>query len=50
LVLLAYGLAAVHGWGMVLLAFTTLAFLVALEIETRGGGCAAPSSLPSARA
>jgi len=36
LVVLAYGLAAVHGWGMVLLAFTILAFLVALEIETEG--------------
>ena len=36
LVLIAYGLAAVQGWGLILLAFTTLAFLVALEIETEG--------------
>jgi hypothetical protein len=36
MVLLAYGLAAVQGWGMILLAFTTLAFLVALEVETEG--------------
>jgi hypothetical protein len=36
LVVLAYGLAAAQGWGMILLAFTTLAFLVALEIETEG--------------
>jgi hypothetical protein len=36
LVLLAYGLAAASGWGMILLAFTTLAFLAALEIETGG--------------
>ena len=34
LVILAYGLARVHGWGMVLLAFTTLAFLFALAVET----------------
>ena len=36
LVVLAYGLAASQGWGMVLLAFTTLAFLIALEIEAEG--------------
>jgi prepilin signal peptidase PulO-like enzyme (type II secretory pathway) len=36
LVALAYGLAVPHGWGMVLLAFTTLAFLVALTIEIEG--------------
>jgi hypothetical protein len=36
IVILAYGLAATQGWGMILLAFTTLAFLVALEIETEG--------------
>ncbi len=36
LVILAYGLAAAHGWGMVLLAFVTLAFLVALAVETEG--------------
>ena len=34
LVILAYGLARVHGWGMILLAFTTLAFLFALAVET----------------
>ena len=31
---LGYALAPVHGWGIILLAFTTLAFLVALGIET----------------
>lgn len=36
LIALAYGLAISHGWGMVLLALTTLAFLVALGIETEG--------------
>lgn len=36
LVALAYALAPEHGWGMVLLAFVTLAFLVALGIETEG--------------
>jgi hypothetical protein len=36
MVLLAYGLAAAEGWGMILLAFNILAFLVALEIETEG--------------
>jgi hypothetical protein len=36
LVALSYALAPVHGWGMVLLAFTTLAFLIALGIETEG--------------
>lgn len=34
LVALAYALAPAHGWGMVLLAFTTLAFLAALAIES----------------
>ncbi len=34
LVILAYGLATAHGWGMILLAFTTLAFLFALAVET----------------
>lgn len=34
LIALAYGLALSHGWGLVLLAFTTLAFLVALAVET----------------
>ena len=33
---LAYALAPAQGWGMVLLAFTTLAFLIALGIETEG--------------
>jgi hypothetical protein len=33
---LSYALAPVHGWGVVLLAFTTLAFLVALGIEKEG--------------
>lgn len=34
LVALSYTLAREHGWGMVLLAFTTLAFLIAEAIET----------------
>lgn len=36
LVALAYGLAAAHGWGMILLAFVTLAFLAALALEAEG--------------
>ena len=36
LVTLAYALAPAHGWGMLLLAVTTLAFLIALGIETEG--------------
>jgi hypothetical protein len=36
LVILAYHLMPVHGWGMVLLAFVTLAFLAALHIECDG--------------
>ena len=36
LLILAYDLAAARGWGMILLAFTTLAFLAALAIETEG--------------
>ena len=36
LVALGYALAPIHGWGMVLLAFTTLTFLAALGIETEG--------------
>ncbi|HEY5710855.1 MAG TPA: hypothetical protein VIT38_03075 [Allosphingosinicella sp.] len=36
MVVLAYGLVPARGWGMVLLAFTTLAFLVALGLETEG--------------
>jgi len=36
MVLLAYGLAAAQGWGMILLAFTILAFLAALALETEG--------------
>ena len=36
MVFLSYGLAATQGWGMVLLAFTTLAFLAALAVETEG--------------
>ena len=35
-VILAYGLVPAHGWGMVLLAFVTLAFLAALAVETEG--------------
>ncbi|HWT11314.1 MAG TPA: hypothetical protein VN231_01015 [Allosphingosinicella sp.] len=37
LVALAYALTPFHGWGMILLAFTTLAFLAAAVIETEGG-------------
>jgi len=37
MVILAYGLMPAHGWGMVLLAFVTLAFLAALALETEGG-------------
>ncbi|HEX8640051.1 MAG TPA: hypothetical protein VF704_02730 [Allosphingosinicella sp.] len=33
---LAYTLAPAHGWGMILLAFTTLAFMVAAGIEGEG--------------
>jgi len=36
LVALAHALAPAHGWGMILLAFTTLAFLIALGIEIEG--------------
>ena len=36
LLILAYDLAAARGWGMILLAFTTLAFLAALAIEAEG--------------
>jgi hypothetical protein len=36
LIILAYGLMPARGWGIVLLAFTTLAFLLALAIETEG--------------
>jgi len=36
LVVLAYDLAAADGWGMVLLALTTLAFLIAEQIESEG--------------
>lgn len=36
LVALAYQLAATHGWGMILLAFVTLAFLFAAAVETEG--------------
>jgi hypothetical protein len=36
LVILAYGLAATQGWGMILLAFVILAFLAALGFETEG--------------
>ena len=36
LVALGYALAAERGWGVVLLAFVTLAFLVALRIECEG--------------
>jgi hypothetical protein len=36
MVVLAYGLMPAHGWGLVLLAFVTLAFLAALGIETEG--------------
>ena len=37
LLALGYGQAAAHGWGMILLAALTLAFLFALSIELRGG-------------
>ena len=33
---LSYALASIQGWGMILLGFTTLAFLVALGIEREG--------------
>ena len=36
LAILAYGLAPAQGWGIVLLAFMTLAFLIAKEIEVEG--------------
>jgi hypothetical protein len=36
LIILAYDLMPARGWGIVLLAFTTLAFLTALAIETDG--------------
>jgi len=36
LVILAYDLAAARGWGMILVAFTTLAFLAALAVEKEG--------------
>ncbi len=36
LVALAYVLAATHGWGMILLAFVTLAFLFAASVEGEG--------------
>ena len=36
MVLLAYGFAATHGWGLILVAFMALAFLIALEIEKAG--------------
>lgn len=36
LVILSYGLVPRYGWGMVLLAFVTLAFLAALAVETEG--------------
>ncbi|MEA3030405.1 MAG: hypothetical protein QOG13_1730 [Sphingomonadales bacterium] len=36
LVIVAYGLAATQGWGMILLAFVILAFLAALGFETEG--------------
>ncbi|WP_114951019.1 hypothetical protein [Sphingosinicella terrae] len=36
LIALSYALLPDFGWGMVLLAFTTLAFLIALGIETEG--------------
>jgi hypothetical protein len=35
-VILSYGLVPLHGWGMVLLAFVTLAFLAALAVESDG--------------
>lgn len=36
MVILAYGLVPAFGWGMILIAFMTLAFLLALGIETEG--------------
>ena len=36
LIALAYALAPEQGWGMVLMAFMTIAFLIALGIETEG--------------
>jgi hypothetical protein len=36
LVILSYRLVPVHGWGMVLLAFVTLAFIAALAVEMEG--------------
>lgn len=33
---LAYTLSAIHGWGLVLLAITTLAFMIAFAIEAEG--------------
>jgi len=36
LVILSYSLVPLHGWGMVLLAFVTLAFLAALAVESEG--------------
>jgi len=36
MVVLAYGLVPTRGWGMVLLAFVTVAFLLALGVETEG--------------
>jgi hypothetical protein len=36
MIILAYGLVPIRGWGMVLLAFTTLSFLIALGVETEG--------------
>ncbi|HET9427038.1 MAG TPA: hypothetical protein VFO69_01630 [Allosphingosinicella sp.] len=36
LVAIAYALAGTHGWGMILLAFVTLTFLIALRMETEG--------------
>jgi hypothetical protein len=36
MIVLAYGLVPARGWGMVLLAFVTVAFLLALSVETEG--------------
>ncbi len=36
LVALGYALAATQGWGMILLAFVALAFLIALRVESEG--------------
>ena len=38
LLALGYGLAAAHGWGMILLAATTIAFMVALAVGAGPGG------------